>query len=107
MRRLLVGSVLPLWLSGLAWAQGFVDGLTEARAKIEAAQWTQALELLVPLQEKAGLDEDLEALASALSKTGEGLYGASNLVAALRACTAALAVRKRLRRDADDLEVAV
>ena len=104
MRRTIVACVLALCLDRVP-AQGFLEGLAAADARIDAKRWREALEVLLPLQAQTELDEDFEVLAARLHAVGRALVD-TDLDAALRAHTAATAMWKRLYGDRDHPDVA-
>src|SRR5262245_36377049 len=107
MERAVVGFVtLVLSLGGVA-AQSLAEGLQAAQAKIEAKEWQEALEILLPLQQKVEVDSDLEVLAASLDGVGDGLVDAADFDAGLRARSAGLTMRRRLYGQADHPDVAL
>ena len=60
-------------VASISPSQDFPTSIEAAQARIEAKQWQQALAILLPLQEKLELDEDLDVLAARLQEVGDAL----------------------------------
>ena len=91
---------------GSVFAQGFVEGLEAAQAKIDEKQWREALEILLPLKTEAEVVEDLDVLAARLKQVGAGLCDQREFPAALSAYSAELDARRRIHGGVDHPDVA-
>jgi tetratricopeptide (TPR) repeat protein len=76
-----------------------------AQAKIDARQWKEALELLLPW-ERIERNEDRELVAAKLKQIGKGLVEAAEAATALHALKAELGLRRLVHGEADHADVA-
>lgn len=101
MRMIVIVAALP-FLAPTLLAQEFFAGMEAAVGKIEAKEWTTALDALLGLREKAHSDADRGELANRLVEVGDALRKASSFHDAMRACDAAMAIRRAVVADKDD-----
>lgn len=86
--------------------QTCAEKLAEAVLAVEAGQWREAFELLLPLAAGEATNGELQQIANRFCEVGDGFMKAGATEAALRGWEAALATRRRAYGDSDHPEVA-